>query len=124
MNKNKELTPLQQLRLQKSRYKKLYLADEERLSKNWNYLTNNTSTVIFNTIFGGSKRTQENKEGLQERIQTPFGSIGSFSSVFSGLAGSLPIIWEVVQPMLISLAIKKIKGLFSSKKKKRKKNDD
>lgn len=124
MNKNKELTPLQQLRLQKSRYKKLYLADEERLSKNWNYLTNNTSTVIFNTIFGESKRTQENKEGLQERIQTPFGSIGSFSSVFSGLAGSLPIIWEVVQPMLISLAIKKIKGLFSSKKKKRKKNDD
>lgn len=124
MNKNKELTPLQQLRLQKSRYKKLYLADEERLSKNWNYLTNNTSTVILNTIFGGSKKTQENKEGLQERIQTPFGSIGSFSSVFSGLAGSLPIIWEIVQPMLISLAIKKIKGLFSSKKKKRKKNDD
>lgn len=124
MNKNKELTPLQQLRLQKSKYKKSYLADEERLTKNWNYLTNNTSTVIFNTIFGGSKRSQENKEGVQERIQTPFGSIGSFSSVFSGLAGSLPIIWEVVQPMLISLAIKKIKGLFSSKKKKRKKNDD
>lgn len=124
MNKNKELTPLQQLRLQKSKYKKSYLADEERLTKNWNYLTNNTSTVIFNTIFGGSKRSQENREGVQERIQTPFGSIGSFSSVFSGLAGSLPIIWEVVQPMLISLAIKKIKGLFSSKKKKQKKNDD
>lgn len=124
MNKNKELTPLQQLRLQKSKYKKLYLTDEERLTKNWNYLTNNTSTVIFNTIFGGSKKTQENKEGLQERIQTPFGSIGSFSSVFSGLASSLPLIWEVVQPMLINLAIKKIKGLFTSKKKKRKKNDD
>lgn len=124
MNKNKELTPLQQLRQNKREIKKQFKEDEERIASNWKYLTHNTGSVFFNTIFAGSKRLLESKGG-EERIQTPFGSIGSsFSSIASGLASSLPMVWEFVQPMLIGFVVKKIKGLFTSKKKKRKKASD
>lgn len=118
-NKDRELTPLQQLRLTKGRYKKKYLQDGENLTKNWNYLSNNTGSVLLSSIFSSSKKMIDRKSDGAEGTQTPFGQIDSFSSILSAVSGSFPIIWEVVQPMLISFAIKKIKGIFSSKKKKK-----
>lgn len=122
MSKNKELTPVQQLRLARKDLKHQFEKDEERIAANWKYLTHNTGSIFINTIFSSSKKLLEGRKG-EERTQTPFGSIGSFSAIASGIAGSLPMIWEIVQPMLIGFVVKKIKGLFSSKKKKKSKKD-
>lgn len=116
---NKQLTPLQQLRAEKRQLKKQYTAEGERLAQNWDYLSNNVGSIFFNTVLGSAKGLIGGNTKLKESIPTPFGQSNSLHAVFSGLTASLPVIWEIAQPMLIGFFVKKIKNFFFSKKKKK-----
>lgn len=125
MSKDKQPTALEILRAEKWELKKKYLADEERLVQNWDYLSNNVGTIFFNTMISSAKSVMglsDNKS--KESIPTPFGPSSPWQSAFSGLTASLPMLWDIAQPILINFVVKKIKGLFSSKKRRKKVKDD
>lgn len=111
------LTPIQKLRLEKKKLKDLYTEDERRLSEDWDYLTNNIGTLTLNSLF------QNAKHSLGSGI-SPFAKSSSTEekggyNILNILSSSLPLIWEIAQPILFSYMIKKIKSLFTSKKKKK-----
>lgn len=125
MSKDKQPTALEILRAEKWELKKKYLADEEKLVQNWDYLSNNVGSIFFNTILSSAKSViVGSTDRAKESIPTPFGQSSPFQSVFSGLTASLPMLWEIAQPMLLNFAVKKIKSLFTSKKKKKRKQAD
>jgi hypothetical protein len=72
----------------------------------------------FSNRIGQSKGKDEDDESQQHS------SLGIFHNVVNGLTAYYPLIWEIVQPLLWRYAVKKIKSLFSGKKKKRKDDDD
>lgn len=111
MKKNK-LTPIEELRQEKRHLKRAYEADEERLLRNWNYLTNNTVTVLFNTAFNGAK----GMVNMTKEVAKPFAPAFKHLGVFSILSSSIPIIWSIAQPILLSFAVKKVKQMFGLKK--------
>lgn len=120
MSSNKQLSPLEQIRAEKLRLKTQYKSDGERLVQNWDYLSNNVGSIFFNTIINSAKGIIGGGSGQKNRIPTPFGQSSAFQSVFNGLTASLPMVWDLVQPMLIGFMVKKVKNLFSFKKKKKK----
>ena len=116
MKKN-NLSPIQKIQQEKKDLKRLYEADGERLSENWDYLTNNIGTLTLNTLFKSTKNPSGKPESSSSSLASKIGG----HPILSSLSLVLPIVWEIAQPMLFSYMIKKVKSLFSSKKKETKK---
>lgn len=119
MNKN-ELSPIERLRLEKRELKVLYLKDEQNLSEDWEYLTHNFSSLALHSLVGGvtSAFSKSNEDGESGGFINNLVRGESTSMVFSSLTAIAPLVWGIAQPLLLKYAIKKIKGIFSSKKKK------
>lgn len=122
-NTNNMLTPIERLKEDKRKAKLVYQADSARLQNNWDYLTNNMGTVLVNTAFSSVKATLSSGEG-KEKTNIAASLLGPLKgnpalSFFSVISTALPVIWEIAQPMLIGLAVRKAKSFFSSKKKKK-----
>lgn len=124
-----KLTPLEELHREKEIVRRECEMSEYRLKDQFSYLSDNAVSLLFNSavnsIFGKlgfSSRIGQSKEKEEEHSQQS--SLGIFQNVYNGLAAYSPLIWEIVQPMLWRYAAKKIKNLFSGKKKKRKDDDD
>lgn len=120
MTKNK-LTPLQILRQEKEIAKRECTESEARLAGHWSYLSENATSLVFQSAidavlhkFGFGHRSRSGEDSSSE---------GGQRGLLSGLAAYYPMIWEIAQPLLLRFAMKKIKSLFSRKKKK-KSNDD
>lgn len=114
-NKN-ELTPLQSLRQEKRRLKALYEEDEKRLSEDWTYLTNNIGHLAFSSIVKSTKSSL--LPSLLKTTRKSSDEAGS-NNLLNILSLSLPVVWEIAQPILVGFMIKKVKSLFTSKKKKK-----
>ena len=117
--KQNKITPLELLRQEKEIVKREVNDSEARLAGHWNYLNENIGTLLFssaiNTAFRklGLKASKES-ENKAEKAQSP----GIFQSIFGGFMTVSPLIWELVQPMLMGYAMKKVKSLFTRKSKK------
>lgn len=121
MNK---LSPLEELKLEKVKLREECQIRQQKLQADLNYAKKNWGSLIFSTAFSSSKN------GITGLI-TPF--IGKKSTVkdkdkSSGLGSLLlsftPLIWEIAQPMLIGVLMKKAKSLITGKKKNKKKTSD
>ena len=121
-NKNRLLDELRQ---EKAILRQECAESEARLSEHWEYLSDNAPLLIINSAvsgvtswmgFGG----KQNKEKEAEVSE----STGVLQTAWSGVMAYYPLVWEIVQPLLWRFAVKKIKSLFSGKKKKRWKDDD
>lgn len=119
--KNK-LNPLEELRQEKVILRKECAESEERLAEHWSYLSDNAGSLLFQSAmnavlrkfgFGGlsSDRKQEEETSTS-------------NSFIGGLSAYYPVIWDLVQPLLWRFIVKKVKSIFSGKKKKRKDDDD
>jgi hypothetical protein len=114
------LTPLEELRREKETIRRECRDSEERLAEHWSYLSDNVGSLLFrsavNTVLGAFG-FGESKKKKQEEISTS-------NSLLSGLTAYYPVIWDIVRPLLWRYLIRKLKSLFSGKKKKKRKNDD
>lgn len=122
--KQNKITPLEQLRQEKEMAKQEVLDSEARLSGQWVYMRNNLSVLLVNSVidttlkgFGlrASKSDSDQDENKDKDLQSP----GIFKSVLGSVAAISPLIWELVQPMLMSFALRKVKSIFSGSKKKK-----
>jgi hypothetical protein len=113
------LTPLEELRREKEIIRRECKDSKERLAEHWLYLSDNAGSLLFqsavNTVLGafgvgGSKKKK------QEEISTS-------NSLLSGLTAYYPVIWDIVQPLIWRYLVRKIKSLFSGKKKKKRKGN-
>lgn len=121
MTKNK-LTPLELLRQEKEVAKRECVESEARLAEHWSYLSDNASSLIFQSAINGVLRhfgfgpKEKNKDGESSGIANN-GFLGAFTAYY-------PVIWELVQPMLIRFVIRKVKSIFSRKKNKKQRDED
>lgn len=125
-NKNNSQTPIDRLKEDKRRLKAVYQEDARRLQDNWNYMSEHLPILFVNTALNSAKLVMNNKKKKQKE-KGPFSffnSLGAGPSIsMIGIVNTaLPILWDLAQPMLVGLSFRKLKGLFSSKKKKKKKN--
>lgn len=125
--KQNNITPLEQLRQEKEIARQEVLDSEARLSGQWVYMRNNLSVLLVNSVidttlkgFGlkSSKSDSNKAKNKDEELQSP----GIFKSVLGSMAALSPLIWELVQPMLMSFALKKVKSIFSGGDKKKRKD--
>lgn len=108
------MTPLEELRQEKEIVRRECKESEDRLAEHWVYLSDNAGSLLFQSAvnvvlgafgFGGNKKKKEEESS-------------SSHGLLSGLTAYYPVIWDIVQPLLWRFFIKKIKSLFSGKKKK------
>jgi hypothetical protein len=119
MMRNK-LTPLEELRQEKAIARRECAESEERLGKSWTYLSDNAGPLLFqsamNTVlrqfgFGPKEKSKDtDSDGVVHR-----GLLGTLMAYY-------PIVWKIVQPMLLRFVIRKIKSIFSGKKKKKRRD--
>lgn len=121
MTQNK-ITPLQQLRQEKEIARREVAESEQRLAGHWNYLNDNVGTLLFTSAVNTALRKMGLKHSPDkhevERTTEKAHSPGIFKSVLGGIVTASPLIWELVQPMVMNFAMKKIKSIFSRKKRK------
>lgn len=124
-----KINPLEELRQEKDIVRRECEVSEYHLAEQWSYLSDNAVSLLFNTAvnsivgkLGFSNRIGQSKE--KEERQESHSALGLFQNVVNGFTAYYPLIWEIAQPLLWRFAVKKIKSLFSGKKKKRKDDDD
>ena len=119
MMENK-MTPLEQLRQEKVIAKREVNESEDRLAVHWNYLHDNLGALLLNGAVNaafkglGFKSSHKEETVAKSKVQSP----SLFKTVLGGLTAASPLIWELAQPMLMGYAMKKIKSIFSGKKKR------
>jgi hypothetical protein len=116
---------LDEIRQEKEILRRECAESEARLSGYWEYLSDNTPSLLINSAASGIAGwlgfgSKENKNKGTEASE----SAGLAQTAWSGLMAYYPLVWEIVQPLLWRFAVKKIKSLFSGKKKKRRRDDD
>ena len=121
--KSNKLTPFEQLKEDKRKLKQTYQEDAARLQDNWDYMTEHMGILLFNTGLATVKSVMKGKR-KKEKEKSPFTFLDSLkanpSMSFMNIVNTaLPFVWEIAQPMLLGLVVRKIKNLFSSKKKKK-----
>lgn len=114
-NKNRLLD---EIRREKEVLRRECAESETRLSEHWEYLSDNAPSLLINNAasgiagwlgFGGKESKDKGTEASEPA--------GLVQTVWSGLMAYYPLVWEIVQPLLWRFAVKKIKSLFSGKKK-------
>lgn len=120
-----KLSPLQELRLERCRLKEECAEYEDKLKGNWYYAKGNFGKLTIGTIFSSAKNgigdlfslvsgKKHNSEKEEEEEDRP-------SSVITQMMlGAAPFIWEMVQPMIVGMIMKKVKSLFGGGEKKKK----
>lgn len=125
-----KLSPIEQLREEKARLACECTEQEQRLLQRVGYARDNFGRLLIASVFSSTKsglsdifslftgvKSSKPKSNTDDsEVEEVSSSISKFAPM---LMGAAPLIWEVVQPLLIGLVVKKIKSLFTSKKKKK-----
>lgn len=118
-------TLLDELRQEKEILRQECAESAARLSEQWEYLSDNASSLLINSAASGVTRwmgfgSKQSKDNGTEASEPA----GLIQMAWSGLMAYYPLMWEMVRPLLWGFTVKKIKSLFSGKKKKKRKGDD
>ncbi|BES60316.1 MULTISPECIES: hypothetical protein [Dysgonomonas] len=122
-----ELTPIEKLREEKARLTCECAEQEQHLLERVGYARENFGRLLIGSVFSSTKSgfgdifslfTGGKKSRSRQKEDEDIEEESSISRFAPMLMGAAPLIWEVVQPMLIGLVVKKIKSLFTKKKKK------
>lgn len=117
-----KLSPLQELRLERSQLKNECTEYEQKLQGNWQYAKGHFGRLAVGTVLSSAKSgigdlfslVSGKKQNSEEEDK-------SSSVVTQMLLGAAPFIWEMVQPMIVGMIMKKVKSLFGGGEKKKKK---
>ncbi len=113
-----KLSAIEELRLEKAKLAAECAEDKEKLLHNLNYAKSHTGRLLVNSLFSSTK------SGVSDVVSLVSGkNKGSkpSSGIIQAAVSIAPFIWELVQPMLISMAVKKVKSAFTKKTTKKKK---
>jgi len=125
---NMPLTPIEQLLADKDFVEAQCSIREKKLQDDFEYIHHNATSLLFSGLTtllfssGSTKRKPETQSVALNYDRQPAQSANllSLSDLFVVAQKMLPVVWEIVQPMLISWGIKKVKslifGLFTKKK--------
>lgn len=129
--KNNKLSAMDELRQEKMRLAEECASQEKRLRETLDFAKGNFGSLLLGSVFsstksglsgimslfGGGKSSSKvkNKDDEDES------SSSSGSWLMPMLVSATPLVWEIVQPMLVGMVLDKVKSLFMPSKKKRKK---
>lgn len=127
--KNK-LSPLDELRLEKKRLRNECDKYEQKLYCSWEYGKENFGRLALGSIvssvqngianifskFAGNKNNSKKEQEYSENAEQHSSSITS--QMFLGV---MPLVWEMIQPIVIGILTKKVKSFFSGEEKSQKK---
>lgn len=113
-----KLSALEELRLEKARLTNECAEEKEQLLYNLEYTKGNVGRLLINSLFSSTK------SGVSDIFSSFSGkdkdSKNSTSGIGSMVMSIAPLIWEMIQPMIITFAFKKVKSVFTRKPKKKK----
>ena len=123
------MTPIEQLLAKKSIVEAKCDIGVKKLQEDFEYIQNNASSLIFSGLVyllfppGNTKKKQVTHSDalVKENQSTRNNNLLSSSNLFFVAQKMMPVVWEIVQPMLINCGINKAKSLllrlFTKKKK-------
>lgn len=122
--KQNKLDALEALRIEKEDLREECSESEANLTEHWEYVRDNIGSLLLSSAIGSAKRKlgfggSKNKVQVDDEDQHS-NSKGWLQGLTGGLFAISPFIWEIIQPMMIDYGIKKVKSIFSRKKKKSK----
>ena len=119
------LSPIEQLLADKSNVEAQCSLQEKKLQDDFEYIHQNASSLLFaglTSLFFSSGQSKNKPESQSLALHHPKQDIEplSVTDLFQVAKKMLPVVWEIVQPLLINWGIKKAKsliiGLFTKKK--------
>jgi len=114
------LSALEELRIEKARLIEECDQKKRELLHNLDYGKNNFGRLVMNSAFSSTKNGVSDLMSMISGKPKKGGSKNPGSSGFVQTVLAIsPIVWDIVQPMLLSLLVKKIKSVFTRKKKKK-----
>ena len=120
--KTNKISPLEELRMEKASLKQECAKKEAALEEHWNYLSENAGSLLIGCAVSNVKRSlglAPVRTKIKERPNAGGKSPESTLQNILGIAkSSFPMLWEVIQPMLVSYVMRKIKDRFFGKKRK------
>lgn len=123
--KDNPLTPLEKLLADKHRLQTACQQQADKLNDDFNYIQENASSIFMSCLssllFSGSKKSdkaQVSNEQQSTAVQ-PNVALGA-ADYFTIVKSMAPVLWDIVQPIIVSWSIKKarkwILNLFSKKR--------
>jgi len=117
MKKKNKISPIEVLRDEIAEIKDDFSNREYRIKNNMEYLKGNFGSLLFSSFITSSKNSIVS---LFNGITGNSGEeVKGSSSFLDKVFAFSPLIMEIAQPILIGLATKKVKSLFTRKKKKK-----
>lgn len=120
--KQKKIDALAALRLEKEALGLECSESEANLTMHWEYVRDNIGSLLLSNAidttwgklgFGKKSKSKDDQES------NPKKGNGIWQGLFGSLFAMSPFIWEIIQPMIIGFGVKKVKSIFSRKKKKK-----
>jgi len=109
-----KLSPIEELRAQRMQLQQECEDQRLQLNNNISYLKGNFGSLLFSSVVTSSKNA------VTSLFLGSTDASGERNNSFLNKALMFaPLVWDVVQPMLIGLATKKIKSLIFGRKKKK-----
>jgi len=122
---NKQQTPLEKLISDRNRLQERCLLQEQVLNSDFIYIQENSASLLFSGItwlfFGKSKPAPANERKALHADGNEKAETLGFSDIISIGKGMLPVVWEIVKPILFSWGIRKAGTLFTNALFKKKK---
>lgn len=115
-----KLSPLEELRLEKAKLIDECEKEKEILLYNWDYTKHNMGKLFLNSIFS---TTKESFWGITSALtgksnEKSVSKKGSTSNITQMVMSVAPLAWDLLQPMILSYTIKKVKSIFTKKRRK------
>ena len=127
-NRIKPLMPIEKLLLDKIDLEAKCREQEKKLNENFDYIRVNSSNLIVSGItallfsFGGHAKNRPEEKALavvSGKKQSRENTLLSFDNLWMVAKNLTPVIWSIVQPMIIRWGANKVKSmLFGSPSKK------
>jgi len=110
-----KISPLEELRSKKELLKVGCKIHQDNLANNWDYTKNNLGHLAMNSIFSSTK------SGLSDIFSMVTGGKNSRNTgtTANAFLSAAPMAWQLAQPFLIGMLIRRVKSMFSRKKKKK-----
>jgi len=116
MTKTK-ISPLEQLKSRKTQLLEESNIHKDNLSYNWDYTKTHFGKLLLGSTVSSTKNGFSDIlsliTGKSDEIEKP-------SAAMNVISSAAPVIWNIAQPMLLGLLVKKVKSAFTGKKKKKK----
>lgn len=108
-----KLSPMEELKLRKTLLREESNMYKNNLSYNWEYTKTHFGRLLLGSTISSTKSGLSDVFSLITRKEKEPSTFSAF------MTNTGPVIWNIAQPMLVGLIIKRIKSLFKRKKKKK-----